>query len=131
MIKAVQKRVRLPFLRSKKCWAAEEGIALVEVLVALVIFSILVVSITAFFINTFLMVHVAAKKSETLFSVQAGTEEQADTVVGDDDALEIHYPGEVVTAKGKIVQVEETDILGRSVRLEVFVPHLMELDEED
>lgn len=131
MIKAVQKRVRLPFLRSKKCWAAEEGIALVEVLVALVIFSILVVSITVYFLNTFLMVHVAAKKSETLFSVQAGTEEQADTVVGDDDALEIHYPGEVVTAKGKIVQVEETDILGRSVRLEVFVPHLMELDEED
>lgn len=131
MIKAALKEMRLPLLRGKKFQAAEEGIALIEVLVALVIFSILAVSITVYFLNTFLMVHVAAKKSETLFSVQAGTEEQADTIVGDDDALEIHYPGEVVTAKGKIVLVEETDILGRTVRLEVFVPHVLEHGEED
>lgn len=110
---------------------ADGGASLVEVLVALAVFSLVVVAFVAYFMSTFTIVHIAAKKSESVFMAQAETEELIDTIVGDEDALRVDFPDSSVTVEGKIVQVEERDNLGRVVRLEVFVPPVPEQNVGD
>jgi prepilin-type N-terminal cleavage/methylation domain-containing protein len=130
MVEVVIKSARSLIARGKECRTSEGGMSLIEVLVALAIFSLVVVAFTAYFINTFMIVHIAARKSKTVFSAQAGTEEQIATTVGDDDTLHIQYPGSPVDVKGKFVVVEGTDNEGRVVRMEVFVPHVFESSED-
>ncbi len=101
--------------------ALEEGYSLTEVLVAMVIFVLVVVSFGALFTNSYRSVTVAGQRSRALSELQ-GEAEHPGRASQVEDTLDINFPGISITAEGKIIPLEKEYGEGRKVSVTYFIP---------
>ncbi|PKM83454.1 MAG: hypothetical protein CVU88_02865 [Firmicutes bacterium HGW-Firmicutes-13] len=113
-----------------------EGFTLVEVIAALTILSIIIISFLAVFGNSIVMIITAGQLSEAQYTAQKVMENAiagsiledieninviVDTPDSDHTSITINYNGENITVDGKIIEVEYDDG-ERAVTLTTFVP---------
>lgn len=111
----------------------EKGAVLVEILVAMVLFSLAAVSFVAMFTGSYAGVKIAGNKSDALYTVYTDVETLIDGYVPGSnaapDTLTINFSGTAVQVAGKHISETEESSDGRLVRLEVFVPDRLAEDE--
>lgn len=100
----------------------EEGFSLTEVLVALVIFVLIVVSFGALFTNSYRAVTVAGQRSRALSELQGEAEELPKWAGETTEKLKINFPGKSIEPEGEIVTVERDFEEGRKVSVTYFIP---------
>lgn len=100
----------------------EEGLTLIEILVALLIFVVILVSFSALFINSYAGVRLGGHKSERLYQAQSEVEEAMLNFQGErQDQIEISFPGLTLTVDGRLITVQEIYHHDRSLSITLFL----------
>ncbi|MCW3490305.1 prepilin-type N-terminal cleavage/methylation domain-containing protein [Dethiobacter alkaliphilus] len=96
----------------------QKGLTLIEVVIAMFVLSIMVLTLTALFTSSFSGIFTAGRRSSTQFLVQ---EEVERAITGDSDADAVFTPVESIEGiPGTIVEVEQEYEDGRTVKIKTF-----------